>query len=54
MSTLDLAKGYYQVLIEEEDKHKTEFVTTSEYNVLPFELKNAPSIFQRLMDLSHK
>ena len=53
MSTLDLAKGYYQVPIEEPDRHKTAFITTAgkfEYNVLPFGLKNAPSIFQRLMD----
>jgi len=53
MSTLDLAKGYYQVPITESDKHKTAFLTTTgkyEYNTLPFGLKNGPAIFQRLMD----
>ncbi len=53
MSTLDLAKGYYQVPITETDKHKTAFLTTTgkyEYNTLPFGLKNGPAIFQRLMD----
>lgn len=53
-STLDLASGYWQVAMSEEDKTKTAFVTqdaTYEFNVLPFGLCNAPSRFARLMQL---
>ena len=52
-STLDLAKGYYQVPIAPADIEKTAFITTAgkfEYTAMPFGLKNAPSVFQRLMD----
>ena len=53
-STLDLASGYWQVEVESEDRHKTAFATRQglfEFNVLGFGLCNAPSTFQRLMDL---
>jgi hypothetical protein len=49
---LDLKSGYFQIPIQEEDKHKTAFITTTglwEFNVLPQGLKNAPPSFQRIM-----
>lgn len=52
-STLDLAKGYYQVLIDEQDRKKTAFSTPTghcEYNRMAMGLKTAPSTFQRLMN----
>ena len=52
-STLDLFSGYWQVEIDEKDKHKMAFVCEYgqyEYNRMPFGLTNAPATFQRLMD----
>jgi len=49
----DAVKGYHQVDIDEEDRHKTAFICHRglfQYKRLPFGLKNAPGQYQRLMD----
>lgn len=51
-STLDLASGYLQVPVREEDKHKTAFRALGslyEFNRMPFGLKCAVACFSRLM-----
>jgi hypothetical protein len=53
-STLDLRSSYWQAEIHPDDAQKTAFVTRSgqyEFTVLSMGLVNAPSQFQRLMDL---
>jgi len=52
-SVFDAVKGYHQVDINEEDRHKTAFICHRglfQYKRLPFGLKNAPGQYQRLMD----
>ena len=52
-TTLDLASGFHQIPVSEKDIEKTAFSVNNgkyEFIRLPFGLKNAPSIFQRVMD----
>lgn len=54
MSTLDMASGYYQIKLDEKDKHKTAFVTKHglfQYTRLPFGLCNSPATFCRVVQL---
>ena len=51
-STLDLASGFWRILMEPESREKTAFTTPHglyEFLVMPFVLTNAPVVFQRLM-----
>ena len=49
---LDLASSYWQVVMDEEDRKKTEFVTQGglyKFRMMPFGLVNKLGMFERLM-----
>ena len=53
-TTLDMASGYWQVELEDEDREKTAFSTGKglhHFRTMAFGLKNAGPTFQRLMEL---
>ena len=53
-TTLDMATGYWQVGLAEEDREKTAFTTGKglhQFRVMAMGLKNASGTFQRLMEL---
>ena len=49
--------GYHQIRITKEDRHKMTFVTEFgyfQYRVMPFGLKNAPTIFSQVVVTAFK
>ena len=52
-SKFDMKSGFWQVQIQPEDRNKTAFTVPFghyEWNVIPFDLKNAPYEFQNIMN----
>jgi hypothetical protein len=56
-SFTDGFSGYHQIKITQEDRYKTTFVTEwgyYQYIIMPFGLKNAPTIFSRVVIVAFK
>jgi hypothetical protein len=56
-SFIDGFSGYHQIKIAQEDRYKTTFATewgSYQYTVMPFGLKNAPTIFSRVVIAAFK
>lgn len=52
-TSLDMRTGYHQIPVPESSKHYTAFVTLEgcfEYNRVPFDLTNAPAVFQHIVN----
>jgi len=53
ISKMDLIKGYYQVLVTEKDQEKSGCISPYgkyQFRRVPFGLRNAPAMFQKLME----
>jgi hypothetical protein len=53
LTFMDACSGYNQIVMDEDDQEKTSFITSRGlfcYRVMPFRLKNARAIYQRLMN----
>lgn len=51
---LDLSNCFLQIPLSQEAKEKTAFVTEAKFERMPFGLKGAPAVFQKLMNLGFK
>ena len=53
LSKIDLCKGFWQIAMKREDRHKTAFVSPDrgcyQFKRMPFGLKNSPATFNRAM-----
>ena len=53
-SQLDMAQGYFQISVAEEDRHRTAFICKQglyEFVRMPFGMSNSPATFSRCMQL---
>ena len=55
ITVCDVQSAYWQIPVAKKDCHKTAFVTSKGkyiFNVLPFDIANAPWVFQRAVSLA--